>query len=86
MKEDKRDEESGKKARIKKEQIKKEQIEKEQNDYDNFELEFKMMENQMYSWLISSAYPQVNSLPEKNNNRKTGKKEKSLKNNKSKGD
>ncbi|MBL8016040.1 MAG: hypothetical protein JNK43_02125 [Ignavibacteria bacterium] len=40
------------------------------SDYDSFELEFKMMENQMYSWLISSAYPQVNSRAEKNNNKK----------------
>mgnify|MGYP001221588300 CR=1 FL=1 len=55
----------------------------EQNGYDNFELEFKMMENQMYSWLISSAYPQINTKSERSKNKKS----KTLSNNnKSKGD
>lgn len=44
----------------------------EQNGYDNFELEFKMMENQMYSWLISSAYPQVDTKAGRNRNRNSG--------------
>ncbi len=62
---------------------KKAESEIEVNSLDNFELEFKMMENQMYSWLISSAYPQINTKSERSNYKKS----KTLSNNKkSKGD
>ena len=62
---------------------KKAESEIEVNSLDNFELEFKMMENQMYSWLISSAYPQINTKSERSKN----KINKTLSNNKkSKGD
>ncbi|MBE2216876.1 MAG: hypothetical protein IAE90_01655 [Ignavibacteria bacterium] len=73
MKDGKREMKRGKKA----------EGEIEVNSFYNFELEFKMMENQMYSWLISSAYPQINTKPERSKN----KKNKTISNNnKSKGD
>ena len=73
MKDDKREMKRRKKA----------ESEIEMNSLDNFELEFKMMENQMYSWLISSAYPQINTKSERSKN----KKNKTISNNnKSKGD
>lgn len=55
---------------------KKSEKESDLNIYDNSEIEFKMMEQQLYSWLISSAYPQVDSHAGGNRKTKTEKSKK----------
>jgi hypothetical protein len=46
------------------------------DNLDDYELELKIIENEMFCWLISSAYPQVAAINKKKKKRNQSKKHK----------